>query len=127
MPVSEINHYNLCVPAAAQARLIDFYERMLGFQFRQDGRLLWLWRGERALVHLTVLPDGAAPAASGGVIDHIAFSCTDLPAMRARFESAGVSCQVKAYPEMGVTQIVVHDPVGLKIELNFAGEYPISA
>jgi predicted enzyme related to lactoylglutathione lyase len=126
MPVSELNHYNLCVPAAAQARVIDFYERMLDFRFRQDGRLLWLWRGERALVHLTVLPDGAAPAKSGGVIDHIAFSCTDLAAMRTRLENAGVACQIKAYPEMGVTQIVLHDPVGLKIELNFAGEFPVS-
>jgi catechol-2,3-dioxygenase len=124
MPVNELNHYNLCVPAAQQARLIEFYERVLGFEFRQNGRLLWLWRGSRPLVHLTVLPEGAAPASAAGVIDHIAFSCVDLAAMRARFEALSLDFRLRPYPEMGFTQVVLHDPVGLKIELNFAGEYP---
>ena len=126
MPVDELNHYNLCVPAAEQARVIDFYERVLGFEFRQNGRLLWLWRGERPLVHLTILTDDAALANAAGVIDHIAFSCTDLAATRARLEALAVACRVRSYPEMGTTQVVLHDPVGLKIELNFAGEYPVS-
>lgn len=126
MPVNELNHYNLCVPAAAQARVVEFYERVLGFEFRQNGRLLWLWRDQRPLVHLTILADGAASASAAAVIDHIAFSCTDLAAMCARFEAQAVACRVRPYPEMGFTQVVLHDPVGLKIELNFAGEYPAS-
>jgi catechol 2,3-dioxygenase-like lactoylglutathione lyase family enzyme len=126
MPVDELNHYNLCVPAAEQARVIDFYERVLGFEFRQNGRLLWLWRGPRPLVHLTVLPEGASSPGAAGVIDHIAFSCTGLAAMGARIAQQSVACRVRPYPEMGFTQVVLHDPIGLKIELNFAGEYPVS-
>lgn len=126
MPVDELNHYNLCVPAAEQARVIEFYERMLGFEFRQNGRLLWLWRGERPLVHLTIVADASMAAQPAGAIDHIAFSCRGLAAMQAAFEAHAVPCRVKAYPDMGFTQMVVHDPVGLKIELNFAGEYPVS-
>jgi len=94
MPVDELNHYNLRVPAAAQARVIEFYERMLGFEFRQNGRLLWLWRGERPLVHLTIVAEASMSAQPAGAIDHIAFSCRGLAAMQASFgPRRSLSCE----------------------------------
>jgi hypothetical protein len=34
----------------------------------------------------------------------------------------GLEHRVRPFPQMGFTQVVVHDPIGLKVELNFAAE-----
>lgn len=128
MALLDVNHYNLRVPRVQHAALVAFYVDVLGFEYRElpfgDRKLYWLWVAGRPLVHLTLtdeapMPSGRA-AAAGERVDHIAFSCSDLPAMRAHLTARGVAYTEKHYDAMRVTQIVVYDPVGLKIELNFA-------
>jgi hypothetical protein len=41
--------------------------------------------------------------------------------MCARFDALGIAYRLREFPRMGFTQVVLHDPVGLKIELNFSG------
>lgn len=129
MPIADLNHYNLRVPRALHAALVAFYVDVLGFEYRElpfgARKLYWLWVQGRPLVHLTLTDEDPAAVARDAApaerVDHIAFSCQDLAAMRAHLEARGVAHVEKHYPEMGVTQVVVHDPAGLKIELNFSG------
>jgi catechol 2,3-dioxygenase-like lactoylglutathione lyase family enzyme len=126
--IVDLNHCNLVVPRAQLAAVVAFYVDVLGFEYREFeavGRTLyWLYASERPLVHLSIV-DGAAAAtgpqpAAVAPIDHIAFSTTDLAATRARLERLGIEHSVRPFPQMDFTQVVVHDPVGLKIELNFS-------
>jgi catechol 2,3-dioxygenase-like lactoylglutathione lyase family enzyme len=132
LSVLELNHCNLIVPRAQLAALVAFYVDALGLEYRQfeaAGRTLyWLYAGERPLVHLTLVegearaavpPATVAPAAP---IDHIAFSATDLAGVCARLERLRIEHRVKPYPQMGFTQVVLHDPIGLKVELNFSDQ-----
>jgi catechol 2,3-dioxygenase-like lactoylglutathione lyase family enzyme len=127
MAISDLNHYNLRVPREDFERLVRFYVEALGFEFREreaDGaRLYWLWTAGRPLVHLTVTegPAGTGDAPpSGALIDHIAFSCEDRAATCARLDGLQIAYRVREFPRMGFTQVVLHDPVGLKIELNIS-------
>lgn len=126
MSVVELNHFNLVVPRAQLAAVVAFYVEALALEYREfeaDGRkLYWLYAGERPLVHLTVVDDDGQcePGMRAAPIDHIAFSAADLAGTCGRLGQLGIEHRVKPYPQMGFTQVVLHDPVGLKIELNFA-------
>ncbi len=126
MSIVDLNHCNLVVPRAQLAELAAFYVDALGFEYREferDGRrLYWLYAQQRPLLHLTVTDDGAAAPAPTARIDHIAFSATDLTGVCARLERLRIEHRVKPYPQMGFTQVVVHDPIGLKVELNFSDQ-----
>lgn len=126
MSIVDLNHCNLVVPRAQLAKLVAFYVDALGLEYREferDGRrLYWLYAQQRPLLHLTVTDDGAPAQGPTARIDHIAFSARDLDATCARLQQLGLEHRVKPYPQMGFTQVVVHDPIGLKVELNFAAE-----
>jgi catechol 2,3-dioxygenase-like lactoylglutathione lyase family enzyme len=59
-------------------------------------------------------------AAKTGLLDHIAFSANGLAAMRARLTAHGVAFQERLVPRDGQTQIFLHDPNGIAVELNYA-------
>jgi catechol 2,3-dioxygenase-like lactoylglutathione lyase family enzyme len=121
MAVTAIDHINIMGPAALIERCRAFYVGVLGLAdgprpaFRSRG--FWIYAGGQALVHLT---EGDAAAAEGSAsIDHFAFRCDDLEAMRARMDARGVEYQVDSVPGSGPTQLFLRDPAGVGIELNF--------
>ncbi len=80
----------------------------------------WLYGGDRSLVHLMEPRGDAPPAGSGtGAIDHVAFTCTDLPAMLERLERTGTPYRKREAPAADLVQLFVQDPAGVKVELNF--------
>ena len=62
--------------------------------------------------------DGSADNATGS-IDHIAFEATGLKAMIARLEQRGVAAHHRKVPDLDLHQVFVHDPNGVRIELNY--------
>jgi catechol 2,3-dioxygenase-like lactoylglutathione lyase family enzyme len=65
------------------------------------------------------------PAPPAGVIDHMAFSATDLRAVKARFDAAGIRYDLRQQAGAGTWQLFSHDPNGAKVELDFdAAERP---
>jgi catechol 2,3-dioxygenase-like lactoylglutathione lyase family enzyme len=66
-----------------------------------------------------VLP--AEPPRGSGAIQHVALSCTDFEAMRARLTALDVSFRENHIPRDGVRQIFVRDPTDILIELHFSG------
>jgi catechol 2,3-dioxygenase-like lactoylglutathione lyase family enzyme len=126
MPLRRIEHYNIHTTRLAET--VSFYDRVLGMKtgdrppFPFPGA--WIYLEGAPVLHLVDIADGQRAARAGatgtGVIDHIAFEATDLPAMRATLAREGVDFTERVVPRSGVTQVFVTDPNGLTIELNFA-------
>jgi catechol 2,3-dioxygenase-like lactoylglutathione lyase family enzyme len=62
---------------------------------------------------------GASRAAAGSPLDHVAFECRDVAAMRARLDEMGVAHVHAPTRVQGLEQIFFSDPNGIKIELTF--------
>jgi catechol 2,3-dioxygenase-like lactoylglutathione lyase family enzyme len=70
-----------------------------------------------AIVHL--LHDEEASAGGVSAVDHFALGCDDYDGFLNRLTDRRIDFEAADYPEIGVRQIVVRDPNGVKIELNF--------
>ena len=53
-------------------------------------------------------------------MDHIAFQALDLEGTRATLRAAGIEFREAVVPRDNTIQIFVHDPDGIRVELNFA-------
>ena len=115
MPVVRLEHVNTRSADVEKTRA--FYERFLGLRagprpaFASKG--YWMYLGDQPILHLVQRPDGEAARPDSGNVDHLAFHGTDRDALVASLVTAGVT-----YRENGA-QLFIHDPDGLKIEINF--------
>jgi catechol 2,3-dioxygenase-like lactoylglutathione lyase family enzyme len=141
MGIEKIDHYS--VRATDLERTIKFYGDALGLEpgyrppFRFPGA--WLYAaaqpGEpegKAIVHLIGVDSGGAAAAAeylgeqhgaangAGGFDHIAFAASGFADMRARLERHGIAFRERTVPGTEQHQMFIHDPDGVKIELNFS-------
>ena len=134
-----LNHFSIRTLDLEASRA--FYVDLLGLQVgpRPDFPFpgLWLYQGPtssyvNAAVHLIGL-DRDDPAGlqaylgdrdegnlrGSGAVDHVAFFATDLPAMMARLQAAGVAWRERTVPGVGLHQVFLDDPSGVMVELNF--------
>ncbi len=115
MPVIRLEHLNTRSADVEKTRA--FYEQFLGLTpgprpaFVSKG--YWMYLGDQPILHLVQRPPGEAAKPDSGNVDHLAFHATDRDALRALLVTSGVT-----YRESG-TQLFIHDPDGLKIEINF--------
>jgi catechol 2,3-dioxygenase-like lactoylglutathione lyase family enzyme len=120
-----LDHINIRAPRQLIDEVRAFYHDLLGMaagprpDFGSEG--YWLYANDRALIHLSVSPEGSEPGPPGH-LDHVAFRASDLPALRARLESMGVPFRTNHIPELDLTQVFFTDPAGIGIEINFPGE-----
>jgi catechol 2,3-dioxygenase-like lactoylglutathione lyase family enzyme len=118
MKITGMNHFNVLTDDVDATR--KFYVGILGLTegerppFKFDG--LWLYAGGRPILHVSA---GRLPKERAGVIDHIAFSTTDLRATVARLKEHGVEHTLNRQVGSGIWQIFCHDPMGAKVELDF--------
>jgi catechol 2,3-dioxygenase-like lactoylglutathione lyase family enzyme len=129
MGIQALNHYNLRVPRGSFEQFERFYVDILGFRAqRLEPQGLWLYAAGQPLVHVTPTEDATAVVTADrhttGVVDHVAFTCDGLDALLEHFTQRNVRHSRRDFPEHGFVQIVVHDPLGLKIELNFVHGVP---
>ena len=73
--------------------------------------------GARAVVHLIGVDRNDKSGA--GTIDHVAFRAEDFDAARKTLKEKGVEFSEVNIPDFDLRQIFLHDPDGVKIELNF--------
>ena len=111
MTIVGLHHFNLRVPAAEVASLIEFYVQVLGFTpgarpaFQSQG--VWLYANGRPILHITVMNSGetVAPGAMmtlpsvaqrSSAMDHVALQCDDLEGIwRAWRNAQWHSCDQK--------------------------------
>lgn len=113
-----------------------FYEDVLGLAkgWRPDFPFpgVWLYEGERAVVHVIGIdPDDASglqdylgdrqsDGQGSGMFDHVAFFCNDLDGMRRSFEDRKLEFRERTVPNLALHQIFLTDPNGITVELNFS-------
>ncbi len=135
MAIDRLDHYSIRTTRLAETE--RFYVDVMGLEvgprpaFPFPG--VWLYRDGVAVVHVVGIDpndpaglvaylgdkgmDGLADGT--GSIDHVAFLCSGLEAMRAHFTAAGVGFRERAVPNMALHQIFLDDPNGVTIELNY--------
>ena len=134
MPLSHIEHF--LVQTASIEKTRDWYVRVLGMQVGPNPDfkfpVCWLYLDGKDIVHLT---EGGANVSENrkkyvgqesqathgtGVVDHIAFRATGLPQMLEHLRALGVDFKQRQVDDQGLYQLFMHDPNGIKIELNYA-------
>jgi hypothetical protein len=89
----------------------------------------WLYLGEVPCIHIAEWESYRAHstetgisvserAAGTGPVDHIAFNAVDCAAVKARLGAHGIAFAVNEVPGIGLTQLFLHDPNGVKVEIN---------
>jgi catechol 2,3-dioxygenase-like lactoylglutathione lyase family enzyme len=135
MPLEGLNHYTIRTKDLARTR--EFYVSVLGLEEGHrpplgfDGH--WLYCGGHPTVHLVgPRPDREAGwpervAGPTGLFDHIAFTCSGLAEMRERLKQHGVAFEERVVPRDKQTQLFLHDPDGVAVELNYPPHETVAA
>ena len=119
--IQGMNHFT--VTAQDRTATLDYYCGLLGLVDGPRPDLgfpgAWLYPAGGAQAVLHIYWDRPAPATATGVIDHMAFTATDLPAVKARLDAAGVDYTLRPLPGGGLWQLFCHCPNGARVELDF--------
>jgi len=114
-----MNHFTAM--AKDPAATLDFYERLIGLKVGPRPDLgfpgAWLYAGDTAVLHLYF--ERPIPDPPAGVIDHMAFTASDLKTVKATFDAMGYPYKLQHRPQ-GPWQLFCLDPSGAKVELNFS-------
>lgn len=127
MPVNGINHINIEVSAEQLPKVRAFYEEILGLKpgFRakskRDGA--WLYAGNTPVIHLSVTEDWMNNVDKIH-FNHVAFACSEVKTFKDHLDKHNIqyAFEQRSLADCEMTQFFLHDPVGIKIELNFPGE-----
>jgi catechol 2,3-dioxygenase-like lactoylglutathione lyase family enzyme len=118
MGIEGMNHFNVLTDDVDATR--RFYIGIVGLTEGERPPLgfdgAWLYAGGHAILHVS---KGRLPQPRAGVIDHMAFSATDLKGTVARLKENKVEFVLRQQVGTGVWQIFCHDPMGAKVELDF--------
>ncbi|MEQ1738765.1 MAG: VOC family protein [Methyloglobulus sp.] len=127
MAVAGINHINIEVSAEQLPKVKAFYEDVLGLKLgfraisKRDGA--WLYAQDTPVIHLSVTEDWMNESDKIH-FNHVAFACNGLVQFKRDLDIQQVqyTLEQRSLADREMTQIFLYDPVGIKIELNFAGE-----
>src|SRR5258706_5984937 len=120
MAIDGMNHFTVLTKDLDATR--NFYVGILGLKegyVRQLGfPVTCLYAGAQPVLH--VIAGGPLPEPPAGVLDHMAFSASDLPAIATKLKSNGVKYDLRKQPDSGVWQLFCFDPSGARVELDFS-------
>jgi len=119
--IEGMNHFT--ITAEDRARTLDYYCGLLGLQEGPRPDLgfagAWLYAPGSSQAVLHIYWDRPMPEPRTGVIDHMAFTARDLPAVKARFDARGVAYDLRRQRGSGTWQLFSFDPNGARVELDF--------
>ena len=134
MPLSHIEHF--LIQTADLAKTRDWYVKVLGMEVGPSPDfkfpVVWLYLGGKDVLHLTeggantsanrrqYLGQQSEAVKGSGVVDHVAFRCTDLSAMMEHLAALGIPCTRRMVNDQGLFQLFLMDPNDVRIELNLA-------
>lgn len=131
MPAMSLNHYTIRVRDLEATK--NFYSEIVGLTVGDRPPLnfpgYWLYCGDVPTVHLIgyraddpSIDDAPGQPASTGRLDHIAFACEGLKAMKANLEAHGIKFDERVLPRLNMTQLFYYDPDGIAVECNFPAQ-----
>ena len=119
MPVAGMNHFTVLTSDLDACK--GFYMDLLGLEagFRPDLGFpgVWLYAGGQAVLH--VIAGRPLPADPRGVLDHMAFTATDLAGTVAKLKARQIDYDLRRQPQSGTWQLFCFDPNGARVELDF--------
>jgi catechol 2,3-dioxygenase-like lactoylglutathione lyase family enzyme len=122
MTVSGMNHFTVLTDDVE--RTVAFYRDTMGLVSGDRPALsfagAWLYAGGAPILH--VVGGRERNELKPGVIDHMAFSASDLRATLARLAAQDVHYACRRQVDSGVWQVFFFDPNGARIELDFAAD-----
>jgi catechol 2,3-dioxygenase-like lactoylglutathione lyase family enzyme len=134
MPLHKLEHYLVITDDIDKTR--DFYRDVIGLTVGFRAELgfpgYWLYIGDTPVIHIAEWETYTAhsqrlgipvttPARGTGPVDHVAFNGTDANAMARKLDGLGIPYHRHEVPQVGLTQLFLDDPNGVKLELNFRG------
>ncbi len=134
MPLTKLEHYLVMTDDIDATR--DFYRDVIGLSLGMRADLgfpgYWLYLGETPVIHIAEwltytahsnkLGIPVTTRANGtGVFDHIAFNGTHAQEMIDKLDQLKVPFHRNDVPHVGLIQLFLFDPNGIKIELNYRG------
>ena len=122
MSIHAMNHFTVLTRDLDATR--TFYIGLLGLtegpRPRFDFPGAWLYVGDQAVLH--IIAGRPVPDPPAGVIDHIAFSASDLGGLVARLQEHKIDYVLRRQAGYGPWQLFCHDPNGAKVELDFSAD-----
>ncbi len=124
VPLTALDHYT--IRTSDLDRSVRFYSEILGLEsgarppFRFPGA--WLYCDGRPVVHL--VQRGQKAGGETGAVDHLAFRADGLADFTRHLAERGVAFEESEVPGLGLHQVFLRDPDGVRIEVNFPGEAP---
>jgi len=116
--IKAFDHINIATARLEETR--RFYVEVLGFTLgpRPDFSIpgYWLRHDGQDLIHLMGVEQGSD---AGGPVDHFALSLDDYDAMRAHLGRLGIAYREFAAPDGSRKQMMIKDPNGVTVELNW--------
>lgn len=129
MKVNALDHFN--VIAADLDGTARFYADILGLE-RRDGPpglpphfVQWMYdEAGRPIVHINSVDcprayDREVTPGPTGAVHHIALNCSGLSEMKDRLGAMGIGYTLNEISSLGLSQIFIHDPNDVVLELNF--------
>ena len=134
MPVDHLEHF--LIQTGDMIATKDWYVKVLGFREGEHPDfkfpVCWLYLGAKDVIHITeggkdvsenrrrYLGQQSEALEGTGVIDHVAFRCTGLEEMMEHLTRIKVPFTRRQVDDQGLFQLFLHDPNGIKVELNSA-------
>lgn len=123
MAITGMNHFTIVTDELEKT--VRFYQELLGLKtgYRPPMSFpgAWMYCDDEPVLH--IIDKGVLPAEKIGILDHMAFSATDLSGTLATLKSRGLAYDLRRQQETRVWQLFFHDPNGARVELDFeAGE-----
>ena len=130
MSVQGMNHFTVLSDDLDVTK--NFYCDLLGLEvgprpnFQFPG--WWLYAGDTPVLH--VIHRKQLNEVRAGVIDHMAFTATDLPGTAEKLKKANITYELRRLPpgvRGGLWQLFFDDPHGAKVEFDFDKDEPAPA
>ena len=117
----KIDHFNISGSLELLNEVKDFYcdifEMNSGFRPRFSNNGYWLYSDEKPIIHLTE-SDKYVKEVGQGCLDHVAFVVDDLKPIIEKLEALNIDYLSKSLTDIGVNQIFLYDPAGVRVEVN---------
>lgn len=117
-----MNHFTVLTDDVA--RTVEFYRDFVDLRdgYRPDLGFpgAWLYAGDQAILH--VIGGKSREDLRPGVIDHMAFTATGLPATIEKLTARSIQYACRQQAGTRLWQVFFFDPNGARIELDFAPE-----
>ena len=124
MAIDGMNHFTVLTKDLEATKA--FYVGLLGLKEGYRPPLgfpgTWLYAGAQPVLH--VVAGRPLPEPPAGVLDHMAFSASNLVDVTARLKAAGIKYDLRKQPDSGVWQLFCFDPSGARVEMDFRADEP---